>query len=132
VFAGAKLAVYVDGCQWHGCPDHYVRPRTGEAFWSAKLAENVDRDRRQTQTLESLGWTVIRIWEHELRRAPERAARLVLDALAGRPPANRRAWRVREVVILNASTDLERRVMVALRGPLRQRVVDKTRSTSKA
>ena len=53
-------------CFFHGCPHHYVRPRSRMDFWSAKLAENVQRDRRQTLNLEAAGWRVCRIWEHEV------------------------------------------------------------------
>ncbi|WP_418117932.1 very short patch repair endonuclease [Variovorax sp. 350MFTsu5.1] len=68
VFPGARLVVFVDGCFWHGCPLHYVRPRSREDFWGLKLASNTDRDRRQTALLRSRGWRVIRIWEHELEQ----------------------------------------------------------------
>ena len=61
-----QSAVFVDGCFWHGCPDHYVRPRTKNEFWDAKLKENVDRDRRQTVELTQLGWRVVRVWEHQV------------------------------------------------------------------
>src|SRR5215218_5512238 len=66
VFQKKKIAVFVDGCFWHGCPDHYVRPRSRSEFWAAKLAENVLRDRRQTLKLEESGWMVIRVWEHQV------------------------------------------------------------------
>ena len=62
VFVGPRVAVFVDGCFWHGCPRHYVRPRSRTDFWSRKLRENVDRDRRQTLELHVRGWTVVRIW----------------------------------------------------------------------
>lgn len=66
VFPRQRLAVFVDGCFWHGCPTHYVRPRTREEFWSAKLRANVGRDRQQTAALEADGWRVLRFWEHEV------------------------------------------------------------------
>src|SRR5687768_10638296 len=67
VFTGARLAVFVDGCFWHGCPEHYVRPRSSNAkFWAQKLQDNVSRDERQTLRLEADGWRVLRVWEHEL------------------------------------------------------------------
>src|SRR5262245_41107618 len=60
-FLRAKLAVFVDGCFWHGCPEHYVRPRSeSRAFWASKLRNNTDRDERQTRALEEQGWTVVR------------------------------------------------------------------------
>jgi DNA mismatch endonuclease (patch repair protein) len=66
VLRGPKIAIFVDGCFWHGCPQHYVRPKTREEFWSAKLGANLARDRKQTALLEKLGWLVLRFWEHEI------------------------------------------------------------------
>ena len=68
LFPTSRVAVFIDGCFWHGCPHHYVRPRTREGFWSEKLRTNVERDRRQTLHLESGGWRVVRIWEHEVEQ----------------------------------------------------------------
>lgn len=67
VFPSKKLAVFVDGCFWHGCPQHYVRPRTRSEFWANKLTENTERDRAQSMRLVESGWHVLRIWEHELQ-----------------------------------------------------------------
>src|SRR5437879_6018729 len=52
VIGKSRVAAFIDGCFWHGCPDHYVRPRSKAVFWQKKLRENVDRDRRQTLTLK--------------------------------------------------------------------------------
>jgi DNA mismatch endonuclease (patch repair protein) len=71
VFATARVAVFVDGCFWHRCPQHGTSPRTNSAYWQAKLDRNVARDRRNDDDLATSGWTVIRVWEHE---HPERAA----------------------------------------------------------
>ncbi|MBK9145176.1 MAG: very short patch repair endonuclease [Candidatus Melainabacteria bacterium] len=65
VFVRSRLAVMVDGCFWHGCPLHATFPKTNEAYWLPKLAENKERDSRQTKKLADAGWTVIRAWEHE-------------------------------------------------------------------
>lgn len=65
VFTRARLAVFVDGCFWHSCPQHAARPRTNAAFWAAKLDRNMRRDERDTGRLEQAGWGVLRIWEHE-------------------------------------------------------------------
>ena len=67
VFAALRLAVFVDGCFWHGCPRHGTRPRGNAAFWRAKLRRNQARDRRDTLRLRREGWQVLRLWEHELR-----------------------------------------------------------------
>lgn len=65
VFPGIRLAVFVDGCFWHGCPAHYSTPRTNSEYWAPKIAGNMARDVRVDQHLTDAGWTVIRVWEHE-------------------------------------------------------------------
>ena len=64
-FPKERLAVFVDGCFWHQCPEHGSVPSSNEAYWFPKLARNVARDERVTKTLEASGWAVLRIWEHE-------------------------------------------------------------------
>jgi DNA mismatch endonuclease (patch repair protein) len=66
VFAKKRVAVFVDGCFWHGCRWHGTQPRQNAAFWRHKLDANKRRDRLVNRTLRRQGWTVIRIWEHEL------------------------------------------------------------------
>jgi DNA mismatch endonuclease (patch repair protein) len=65
VFRPARVAVFVDGCYWHGCPEHYVPPKTNSGYWSNKVAGNVARDRDTDRRLSDAGWTVLRFWEHE-------------------------------------------------------------------
>ncbi|MGW2203990.1 very short patch repair endonuclease [Streptomyces sp. NPDC001774] len=65
VFRPVKLAVFIDGCYWHGCPDHYVPPKTNAGYWSDKVARNMARDRDTDDRLREAGWTVLRFWEHE-------------------------------------------------------------------
>lgn len=65
VFAGPKLAVFIDGCYWHGCPEHYRPARTNAEFWRAKIAANKARDQRVDALLAASGWMVVRAWEHE-------------------------------------------------------------------
>lgn len=65
VFGQVKLAVYVDGCFWHVCPDHGNWPRVHEAWWRAKLERNKAGDRSTDERLREAGWTVLRVWEHE-------------------------------------------------------------------
>ena len=67
VFAARRLAVFVDGCFWHGCPRHGTRPRGNAAFWRAKFRRNQERDRRNSRHLRRAGWQVLRLWEHELK-----------------------------------------------------------------
>jgi DNA mismatch endonuclease (patch repair protein) len=64
-FTRVKVAVFVDGCYWHGCPQHGTRPRSNADWWSAKFAANQSRDRDTDRLLRELGWTVVRVWEHE-------------------------------------------------------------------
>lgn len=64
-FTRARLAVYIDGCFWHGCPDHGTLPKANREWWEGKLAANRARDAAATAQLEGLGWTVMRFWEHE-------------------------------------------------------------------
>jgi DNA mismatch endonuclease (patch repair protein) len=68
VFPKLKLAVFVDGCFWHGCPKHATKPKNNRAFWRRKLSANVARDRLVIRTLRGTGWRVLRVWEHELAR----------------------------------------------------------------
>jgi DNA mismatch endonuclease (patch repair protein) len=65
VFTAAKVAVFVDGCFWHQCPEHGTMPKRNVDFWDAKLRRNVERDRIVDGALADAGWTVIRCWEHE-------------------------------------------------------------------
>ncbi|MGL5825379.1 MAG: very short patch repair endonuclease [Nocardioides sp.] len=73
-FATSRVIVFVDGCFWHGCPEHKTAPKNNAAWWAEKLARNIERDRETDAHLAELGWRVIRIWEHE---DPNRAADLV-------------------------------------------------------
>jgi DNA mismatch endonuclease (patch repair protein) len=85
VFGPARVAVYVDGCFWHGCPDHGTRPQSNAAWWAEKLRRNRERDAETDAALRAAGWLPMRFWEHE---APERAARTVLAAVSARRPLN--------------------------------------------
>lgn len=80
-FPGPRVAVFVDGCFWHACPDHASWPKDNATVWQAKLEANVARDRQTDQVLREHGWEVVRIWEHEV---PEEAARRVADVVRRR------------------------------------------------
>ncbi|MEV1011536.1 very short patch repair endonuclease [Streptomyces sp. NPDC049881] len=69
VFRPVRVAVFIDGCYWHGCPEHYVSPRTNEGYWSGKVTGNVARDRDTDRRLTEAGWLVLRFWEHESSEA---------------------------------------------------------------
>jgi len=78
VFTRAKVAVFVDGCFWHGCPRHRTQPTRNSDYWAPKLARNVERDREHDAALADHGWRVIRIWEHETAgEATQRVAEAV-------------------------------------------------------
>jgi DNA mismatch endonuclease, patch repair protein len=82
VFTKRQVAVFVDGCFWHVCPQHGREPTNNEWYWTPKLRRNVERDRRADKLLNQAGWTVIRVWEHES-----------LDAAVGRVEEAVRTWR---------------------------------------
>lgn len=124
VFVSARVAVYVDGCQWHGCPLHYVAPRTGADFWSNKLKTNVERDRRQTVELERIGWRVLRFWEHEIFENSSDAVMRIKSALAkSETQSIGDEWRV--VCVEPLESNMERRHLQCLRDP--GRYVDEVR-----
>ncbi len=79
VFPKRRVAVFVDGCFWHGCPTHGTMPKANREYWEVKIAENRTRDIRNTSQLEAAGWTVLRLWEH---LDPEDGAAMVERALA--------------------------------------------------
>jgi DNA mismatch endonuclease (patch repair protein) len=81
VFYDGKLAVFVDGCFWHGCKVHRSIPKSNAAFWSNKIAGNVRRDAAVRRRLNSLGWSVLRVWQHDLRDV-DKVGRRVSLALA--------------------------------------------------
>ncbi|WP_368738080.1 very short patch repair endonuclease [Myxococcus sp. AM009] len=66
VFRRRKVSVFVDGCFWHGCPQHFVAPRQNKAWWAEKIAATVERDKRKSALLRARGWTVVRLWEHDV------------------------------------------------------------------
>ena len=65
VFTRRRIAVYIDGCFWHGCPTHGTSPKSHSEYWTPKLARNIERDLESTAALEALGWLVLRFWSHE-------------------------------------------------------------------
>jgi DNA mismatch endonuclease (patch repair protein) len=79
-FRVERVAVFVDGCFWHGCPRCYRRPDTNQGFWDKKILRNRRRDRLVSRTLRARGWLVLRLWEHDLRR-PEAVLAKVRAAL---------------------------------------------------
>lgn len=76
IFRKERLAIFVDGCFWHGCPKHCRLPKSRVEYWNPKIARNKLRDRGSRTILRSAGWRVCRVWEHELREPDRVAARL--------------------------------------------------------
>jgi DNA mismatch endonuclease (patch repair protein) len=90
VFAGAKVAAFVDGCFWHGCPQHFTVAATNADYWAAKVRDNTARDKETNRKLVEAGWLPLRFWEHE---DPQHVAReihrVVTERRAALPSANR-------------------------------------------
>lgn len=80
VFGPARVAVYVDGCFWHSCPEHGTKPKANAEWWERKLARNRKRDAETERALREQGWEVVRVWEHE---NPVEAADRVIRAVKG-------------------------------------------------
>lgn len=78
-FPGRKIAIFVDGCFWHGCPEHATWPKRNAEFWRQKIEANWKRDADTNDRLQSLGWTVLRFWSHE---SPVEAAKVVARVVA--------------------------------------------------
>ena len=88
IFPRRRIAVYMDGCFWHGCPVHFVLPKTNVEYWRPKIAGNVTRDGETAAWLEALGWRVLRVWEHDdVLAAALRVAALVREDEAAEPAA---------------------------------------------
>lgn len=80
-FTRDRVLVFADGCFWHGCPVHYVEPKTRRTYWSPKIVANIARDRRNDEVLRASGWIVIRLWEHEIEVDAQHCARRVVSIL---------------------------------------------------
>lgn len=81
IFRAERLAIFVDGCFWHGCPLHCRLPAANGHYWRRKISRNVFRDRATVQTLKASGWRVIRIWAHALR-FPGRVSQRIIKELS--------------------------------------------------
>lgn len=81
VFASQRLAVFIDGCYWHRCPQHFQAPLTHNEYWVLKIQSNVERDKAVTQALRGAGWHVLRFWEHQ---DPQACADVIADTVIAR------------------------------------------------
>ncbi|MGW7447621.1 very short patch repair endonuclease [Kitasatospora sp. NPDC054795] len=81
LFRPTRVAVFVDGCFWHGCPEHFVPPKTNPSYWESKISGNVTRDRDTDERLADEGWLVLRFWAHQ---SPEECADTVVAAVVAR------------------------------------------------
>jgi len=134
VFVSKKVAIFVDGCQWHGCPEHYVKPRTRDEFWSKKLRDSVERDIIQTKLLKSKGWIVRRVWEHEIWENTVQVVNEIRAFLQAGDIVNssgNNGWRVFKVDIIDLETDVEKRYLLSLGSPEKTQTIEKKRSTRK-
>ena len=84
VFVSARVAIFVDGCFWHGCPKHATYPKTNQAYWLPKLEENRERDKRQSAKLRRAGWRVFRVWEHNCLPPNRRTVNRIVTAVRQR------------------------------------------------
>jgi len=76
-FKSERLAVFVDGCFWHGCPIHGIKPKTNRIFWTRKIQGNLARDKKVIKELRKMGWRVIRVWEHEINVNLEKVVHII-------------------------------------------------------
>jgi DNA mismatch endonuclease (patch repair protein) len=83
VISRERIAIFVDGCFWHGCPRCYRRPSSNRSYWDLKVDRNMRRDRSRRAKLKRLGWKVIRLWEHQVVKQPERCVSKILKAIRG-------------------------------------------------
>jgi DNA mismatch endonuclease (patch repair protein) len=79
IFTKKKIAIFIDGCFWHNCPACFQEPETRKEFWMKKIGSNVERDLKNTRQLQEEGWTVLRFWEHEIRKTPDKVVEKILQ-----------------------------------------------------
>jgi len=84
VFTRRRIAVFIDGCYWHGCPTHLAMPKSNVGYWAPKIERNRERDRETTELLKAAGWTVLRFWEHE---SPADVADVIAAVVASAEPS---------------------------------------------
>src|SRR5690242_1167215 len=88
VFRTAKVAIFVDGCFWHGCPKHRTQAKANAKFWKNKIERNQERDEETNKLLKKAGWKVLRVWEHELKEPAKVVKKLVKQLNQSRKAVN--------------------------------------------
>ena len=88
MFTRQRIAVFIDGCFWHGCPEHHHPPRANAEYWFAKVERNRQRDTATDETLTEAGWTVLRFWAHVEPAEVAEAVRAAVRAAPGRVNSN--------------------------------------------
>ncbi len=77
-----RIAVFVHGCFWHGCPKHGSHPSTNVSYWQKKLKGNMERDLAHASSVKRAGWDVVTVWEHSLRKGGESAVDMIVRRIA--------------------------------------------------
>lgn len=85
VFIRKRLVIFIDGCFWHKCPDCFITPKTRTEFWLEKINKNVARDSKINEKLTADGWNVLRFWEHEVRKNPEKIIEMIRYQIKNTP-----------------------------------------------
>jgi DNA mismatch endonuclease (patch repair protein) len=80
-FRKKRLVVFIDGCFWHRCPQHFKQPANNAEFWQKKIQSNIERDEKVNRMLQTEGWKVIRIWEHDVRSNFDKTKQMIIKAL---------------------------------------------------
>jgi DNA mismatch endonuclease (patch repair protein) len=96
VLTNSRIAVFVDGCFWHGCPKHGTMPKTNTTFWRHKIKRNRQRDAEVDGALRGLGWKSVRVWEHDLRASPASVVRRLAILAKRRPKQSSQARKLRK------------------------------------
>lgn len=82
VLTRCRLAIFIDGCFWHKCPECYIQPQTRKKFWEDKINKNTERDKEVNKKLKKEGWTVVRFWEHEVIKNPKKCLDKILNIIS--------------------------------------------------
>ena len=81
VFVKKKIVIFIDGCFWHKCPVCFQEPETRKEFWMKKIQSNIDRDKKVNEQLKDEGWTVMRFWEHDVRKNPDAIVKKISEII---------------------------------------------------